>query len=92
VTVTSADIYSASTTYFGLAIAQNSNANMTAAGTVDYLLSTALWTGTLAANGATLNAPLGTNFSPVDVVPEPTAMALLALGIAAVGLRRKFRK
>jgi len=26
------------------------------------------------------------------VIPEPTAMALLALGAAAVGLRRRFRK
>ena len=27
-----------------------------------------------------------------EMVPEPTAMALVALGVAAVGLRRRFRK
>jgi len=34
----------------------------------------------------------GRSWIPYTVIPEPTAMALLALGAAAVGLRRRFRK
>jgi len=46
---------------------------------------------------STLNAnPGGATFDTGSVlvtpVPEPTGMALLALGVAAIGLRRKFRK
>lgn len=37
----------------------------------------------------TANGRLPTEWSPV---PEPTSMALLGLGVALVGLRRKFRK
>jgi len=44
------------------------------------------------AGSATLTFGGATNFKTYDVVPEPTSMALLALGVAALGLRRKFRK
>ena len=32
------------------------------------------------------------NVEAWEAVPEPTSLALLALGVAAIGLRRKFRK
>lgn len=52
--------------------------------------------GTINVFGSSLNAgPGGDTFDTTSAlvinVPEPTSMALLALGIAAIGLRRKFR-
>ena len=41
---------------------------------------------------ANLNFGGAGNFTEYGVVPEPTSMALLALGIAAIGLRRRFKK
>ena len=44
----------------------------------------------LAFTGTTTSS-LG-SYTVYDIVPEPTSMALLALGVAAIGLRRRNRK
>ena len=56
-----------------------------------FALSTVASTTFVAAGNATMNLGGAANFTVYEIVPEPTSMALLALGVAALGLRRKLR-
>ena len=81
-------------TAYGFAIVQNKNADYANVNTADFAISE-LRSGTFGAVGNATIDFLGTTaggFKTYDVVPEPTSMALLAFGIAAIGLRRRFKK
>ena len=65
-------------------ISYRNQQTLNATGTLNFSTTWANWQGM---------GQIGTgSWQPVIPVPEPTAMALVALGAAAVGLRRRFRK
>jgi hypothetical protein len=70
---------------YGYAVVYNASGTQFALSTV----RSATFSGV---GNTTMNLGGAANFTVYNVVPEPTSMALLAMGIAAVGLRRRFRK
>ena len=86
--LTDGTLYSFTSVYFDTATYVNGT-------TTQYKFSTAsgytpAYTGDTPTQTTWSSATFGGTWE--DVTPEPTAMALLALGAAAVGLRRRFRK
>ena len=81
--------FAANTTYW----AQVYITSLPASGTY-YTMTSTLTSFTIpgTGNGSINFTSVGALPSQWTVVPEPTSMALLALGVSAIGLRRRFRK
>lgn len=79
------DSFAASTKYWGELVITKNDGTWTRSTSVSSFTTPDTGNGAFNTGNFTWNA----NWTPI---PEPTSMALLAIGVAAIGLRRKFMK